>query len=161
MIFATLQDLKDRFGRAWNPSLDVPAQTLLDDISAVIRQKIPTIEARVMSGIVLPEVLKLVVCTAVLRVLKNPDGYRTTTEGQVSYTMDGRVSTGYLDLLDSEWQLLGYSKNRAFSIDVGHGEHGHICNINTTCGFQRVFATEGNVYIPLTETEHAFEGTDD
>ena len=50
----------------------------------------------------------MVESNAVLRVLRNPEGYRQETEGNYGYSLSAAVASGHLFIMDSEWDDLGY-----------------------------------------------------
>lgn len=88
----------------------------LDDVEALIRARIPDLDAQITAGTISEALVVLVECDAVLRLLRNPGGYRSETIGEYSYQLDTRGSaTGALMILDSEWALLGVSAG-AFTV---------------------------------------------
>src|SRR5690606_10158648 len=52
----------------------------------------------------------MVECEAVMRLIRNPEGYTQETDGNYSYSIDSRVASGRLSILPEEWALLGYSQ---------------------------------------------------
>lgn len=53
---------------------------------------------------------------AVLRLVRNPEGTYSETDGNYSVTFDRKMASGKLEILPEEWQLLGIKPSRTFSI---------------------------------------------
>lgn len=107
MAVATTQDVADRLGRPLDESELPLAETLLGDVELLIRSKARNFDALDADAV------KMVEATAVARVLRNPDGVRSQSADEFSYTVDSRVASGYLQLLNSEWALLGIGRGYA------------------------------------------------
>lgn len=78
----------------------VVAQTLIDDVEAWARIVAPRLDARIeadVSGHFARNVTRIL-AGAVIRVLKNPQAFRTEQDGSYSYTLDRAVSSGELAL---------------------------------------------------------------
>lgn len=77
-MLASVDDVRRRWmGSAWEFT-DDQVKALLDDAEDAVRSVVPTVDADMSSG-VLPEArVTRVVCRVVLRVLRNPDGKRST-----------------------------------------------------------------------------------
>ncbi|RCV53474.1 Gp19/Gp15/Gp42 family protein [Marinitenerispora sediminis] len=110
MAYATVGDVQARLGRPLTPEEEQLAATLLDDVEAMIRARIPNLDARVVANENYRALVVMVEANAVIRVLKNPEGYRQETEGNYSYSLNVAAAAGYLLVLDSEWALLGASR---------------------------------------------------
>lgn len=63
--------------------------------------------------------LRAVVRRVVRRVLRNPAGYRSESDGDVSYTLDPRVASGAVWVTDEDWALLGVGGRRVGTILLG------------------------------------------
>jgi hypothetical protein len=112
--YATVADVEHRMGRPLaDPERELSA-ALLGDAETLLRARIPDLDQRAQRD----DYRRLVVmveAAAVVRVLRNPGGYRSETAGDYSYTVDTRAAAGYLTVLDDEWRLLGVSPG-AFTI---------------------------------------------
>ncbi len=87
------------------------ATTLLDDAWNLLRFRVLSLEARLAA---VPPTLdvglvKAVMAAMVIRVLRNPDGYRQQSIEDYSHTRDEASSTGLLTVTDDELGLLGPS----------------------------------------------------
>lgn len=101
----TLEDVIAR----WRPlSFDesVNAEAFLADAWALATLKIPELDARVTAGDVDIALVRMVLCAAVLRVLKNPDGKQREQLEDYSYEMAGGAASGTLYLTDEELLVL-------------------------------------------------------
>lgn len=107
MAYATVADVEARLGRSLEPGEQDIVETRLNDVELLIRHKIPDLDARVADGRINEQILIMVEADTVLRLIKNVDGYRSETDGNYSYQIDDRVASGRLDILPSEWALLG------------------------------------------------------
>lgn len=108
--FATLQQFEARFERPLTAAEQARVTVLLDDASAIIRAQMPNLPDPP------PETVVGVVCAMVARAIRNPEGKRSETIDDYSYTRDNAVSTGDLYLADAERDLLGSPGGGAFSI---------------------------------------------
>lgn len=96
------------------------AQTFLDDAWRMLRRRLDDLEARVEADPDLEGEVVRVMATAVLRVMKNPDGKRQESIESYSWTRDQSVSAGLLYFTADELSdLLAdvTDSGRAFSID--------------------------------------------
>jgi hypothetical protein len=107
MAYATVADVEARLGRSLEAGEQEIVETRLNDVELLIRHKIPDLDAQVADGRINESILVMVEADTVLRLIKNVDGYRSETDGNYSYQIDDRVASGRLDILASEWALLG------------------------------------------------------
>lgn len=122
-MWATVDDVKDRYIGGDLPATDGEIQTLIDDAEDIIVREIPDVESLVSSGEIPVARVRRIVAKMVIRVLRNPDGYRSTnlTSGPFSqgYTWAGD-NPGELTLTDEDKDdlLPGLGGQRAFSVDM-------------------------------------------
>lgn len=107
MTYATADDVQARLGRPLTGDEQTMVAALLADAEALIKARIPDLDQRVTGGRTPREVVVLVEANAVLRVVRNPGGYRSETDGDYAYTVDPSAAGGYLTILPDEWGLLG------------------------------------------------------
>lgn len=113
MTLATTTDLADRLGRDLTPAETRRAVPLLEDATAIILDRFPQYATTPTQG-------STAVCSAmVLRVLLNPEGKRSETIDDYSYTIDSARSAGELYLTEYELDTLRPIRTSAFSITPG------------------------------------------
>lgn len=120
---ATVQDVADR----WRPLSDqetINADTFLGDAWRMLKRSLAErnvdVEAQMATdGDLTGEVVR-VLATAVLRVMKNPDGLRQEAIDDHSMTRDSDVASGHLYFTTAELDALfpgAQIKGRAFTVD--------------------------------------------
>lgn len=112
MDLATQADLADRLGRDLTDVESRQAAAWLRSASAIIVRHFPAYATT------RDDVSTSVCCEMVLRVLRNPDGKRSETVDDYSYTIDSTRSAGELYITENEMRDLaaGATSGVAFSI---------------------------------------------
>lgn len=110
MAYATVSDIEQRLGRELTESEATIVNTRLEDAEELIFRRIPDLTQRVEDGKIRERLVVMVECEAVMRLIRNPEGYTQETDGNYSYSIDSRVASGRLAILPEEWALLGYSQ---------------------------------------------------
>ena len=92
----------------------------VDRLAARFGQRIAS---RIRAGIVPERLFKATVAEGVLRVVRNPDGYRTEQQGNYQYSLNSAVSAGYLWFTkDNMLDLLGEPSSPIGTYAIGvHG----------------------------------------
>lgn len=98
---ATVADVVARW-RPLSTQETTNAQTFLDDAWVMLKRRVSDLEALMVDDADLTAEVVRVLATAVLRVLKNPDGKRQESIDDYSWTRDQAVSTGLLYFTDEE-----------------------------------------------------------
>src|SRR5690349_18981161 len=75
-------------------NLDEWYQEKLDEAVRLLVRKVPTVVARMAAGSIDPDFVKDKVVGAVLRVLRDPEGIKSETEGNYSYDRNPIVASG-------------------------------------------------------------------
>lgn len=120
---ATTADVAARW-RSLTADEEIVAGTLLDDAWAVLLARRPTLEADITAGTVSEANAVRILAAMVIRVMKNPDGKRSETIDDYSYTRDELVSSGLLYVSADELADLtpnGYKRAKSVRL-VAHGE---------------------------------------
>ena len=116
MAFATSEDVAVRWGRSLSPEEAALVETRLEDVERMIRRRIPELDALVQYGEINVEAVIQVESDAVLRLARNPEGYYSETDGNYTYMLQKDIISGVLDITDSEWEILGYVRDRFFTL---------------------------------------------
>jgi hypothetical protein len=108
MAYATTDDVAVRWGRT--PTAEETAQidVRLNDVERMIYKKIPDLDILIAAGTLDVEDVVQVESEVVLRVVRNPEGYVSETDGNYSYQFSQSTRAGVLEILPEEWALLGY-----------------------------------------------------
>lgn len=116
---ASPDDIQARW-RPLNPQESLNAQTFLDDALGILKRRIPDLETLVAGDSEYCAAVVRVMATAVIRVLKNPDGAKRESIDDYSWERDATLSSGELFFTDEELNDLdpgaGF-KGRAFTAD--------------------------------------------
>lgn len=113
MALAEISDVETSMMRELTPSEAPHVGALLDRAEGRIRTRIPDIDDRVSADAAgdkpggLRATVIEITAESVARVLRNPGGYTQELEGNYQYSMNFRVASGLLDILDEEWARLG------------------------------------------------------
>jgi hypothetical protein len=107
MAYATPTDIADRLGRELDETEARIVDARLGDAELLIKSRVKDLNVQVSAGTIDQAVVVMVESDAVLRLIRNPEGYTTETDGNYSYAIDQSVATGRLRILDEEWALLG------------------------------------------------------
>ena len=109
MAYATANDVAVRWAKT--PSDDEIAliDVRLNDVERLIRKRIPDLDDQISDGILDVDDVVQVESEVVLRVIRNPDGYVSETDGNYTYQLAHTTIAGRLELTPDEWLLLGVS----------------------------------------------------
>lgn len=109
MAFASSSDVQDRLGRTLTDDETVQVEALLNDVEVLIKTKVPDLEDLVTDGEIDQALVVMIEANSVIRLIRNPNGYTSETDGSYSYQINWRLASGSLNILDTEWSLLGIS----------------------------------------------------
>lgn len=123
---ATTADIADR----WHPlssAEQTVANALLDDAWAYLTADLSTLDARLTAVEVNPAVVVAVVCSMVLRVLRNPDGKVQESLDDYAYRRADAVADGVLYATPDELDRLSPvgSSTNAFTITPAGSDPGY------------------------------------
>jgi hypothetical protein len=107
VAYATVEDVEARLGRSLDESETQIVQTRLNDVELLIRNRIPDLDEKIATGCIDVEVVIMIESDAILRLIRNQEGYTAETDGNYSYQISVLVASGRLDILSTEWALLG------------------------------------------------------
>lgn len=114
-MWATVQDIQDRWLTGELPATDAQIQVLIDDAEDKILSEFPKTPENVTAGVLREGTVRRVVARMVNRVLRNPEGYRTTqsTTGPFSEsTTHGGDNPGEVYLTDDDRRDLAGERAR-------------------------------------------------
>lgn len=108
--YATVDDLRASYFEGDLPeSLNDKLEVKLDEAEEILRSYVPggDLAAWVAAGHTNPDRLRMVLCSMVLRVVRNPTGAATQSAGPFSMSLDKAVASGRLWLTRDDRRLLG------------------------------------------------------
>lgn len=111
MAYATASDVEDRLGRELDSSETQIVNTRLDDVERLIKARIKDLDDLVDAGEPDEDLVVQIEAEAVLRLIRNPEGLTSETDGNYTYMISSRVASGRLEILDTEWALLGVRRS--------------------------------------------------
>jgi hypothetical protein len=112
--WASVLDLEERF----ESTLPDRATVVLEDAETLLTRKVKNLAARIEAETLDPNLVKMVICAAVLRELRNPRGYSWERDGDYSYGLAiGQPAAGAVGLFftDAEIDLLLDTSTSAWS----------------------------------------------
>ncbi len=116
MSLATVEDVEVRFFRPLTAEERPLVAARLKDCELKIRGRLPDFDSRLEANPYFGEIVRRVCADAVIRLVRNPEGYVQETEGNYTYMLSQAYSDGRLNITPDEWADLGVKK----SIGVVH-----------------------------------------
>lgn len=107
MAYATLADVQARYHLPIEDDLHPLVEARIEDAEQKIRARIPALDDLVVQGRVSEGVLKRVISDAVLRILRNPEGYVAESDGAYSYQFAHTGGGSDLTIPPEDWRDLG------------------------------------------------------
>lgn len=117
-LWAFADDVLERWPGSNPPTNDLLVEVLVGDVEVLIQAKFPDIVERLEEEPELRRRLVTVISQVVIRLLRNPDGVRSESADDVSFTYSANPE--YLTLTSSELALLsvdGRGLQKAFTIN--------------------------------------------
>lgn len=121
MTYATATDVQTLAGRSLTPEETALAERRLDQVERMILRRIPDLDGRIASGALVAADVADVEAEAVLRVIRNPDGIASETDGTYGYTRSREAADNSLRITAEEWKLLGVTVGKMFAITPALG----------------------------------------
>lgn len=110
MSLATFEDVQNRFHREIEPEDRRLIETRLLDAENKIRIRIQDLDYQMDQEPLLRDTVVRICAEAVLRLIRNPDGYVQESDGNYTYMMQQRLEEGKLTITHDEWADLGIRK---------------------------------------------------
>lgn len=107
MTYATDADVAVRLARELTDEEKALVAARLDDAENLIRSRVTDLDAQVLNGTILRANVVRVTADAVLRLVRNPDGFVQETDGNYTYMLSQDSADANLKILPEEWAVLG------------------------------------------------------
>jgi hypothetical protein len=111
MAYATANDVALRLGRELDTSEAQIVSIRLDDAERLIKSRIPDLDGKILDDEIDQGTVVMIEAEAVLRLVRNPQGFTSESDGNYTYMINAAVASGRLEIQDSEWALLGVRRS--------------------------------------------------
>lgn len=116
MAYAAAADVQAVLGRTLTTEETALVERRLAQVERMILRRIPDLAAQIDAGDLDEADVIDIEAEAVLRLVRNPEGYASESDGTYSYQFDRNAASGKLEILPEEWERLGIKPSRMFSI---------------------------------------------
>lgn len=111
MPFATADEVRELIPRAsLAPEETAMVEKRIAQAERKIRRRIRDLDDQILDGSIDEQTVSDVIVEAVLRVVRNPEGFTQETDGNYSYILSSEHN-GKLYITDDEWEELGITAN--------------------------------------------------
>lgn len=110
MAYASFEDVQLRFFRELTPEERPLVEQRLADAENKIRRKIKDLDTRIIDDPAYEDLVRQICADAVIRLVRNPEGYIQETDGNYTYQLSQASADGRLTILPEEWADLGVRK---------------------------------------------------
>lgn len=112
MAYATASDVASRLGRELTEEETGLVEVRLEDAERLIRRRVIALDGNVDSGVIASDDVVQVESEAVIRLVRNPQGLLSETDGNYTYMFNSQNASGKLEILPEEWEMLGLVRSR-------------------------------------------------
>lgn len=116
MALATANDVQDVLGRVLTTEEVALVERRLDQVERMIVRRIPDLLEQIADETIDQADVVDIEAEAVLRVIRNPEGYASEGDGQYMYQRSPYTADSRLRVTAEEWAVLGVKPSRMFSI---------------------------------------------
>ncbi|GAB7068856.1 hypothetical protein H7J06_05495 [Mycobacterium hodleri] len=116
MAYATAADVQTVSGRVLTTEETALVERRLAQVERMLIRRIPDLDAKIAAEEIDAADVIDTEAEAVLRLVRNPEGYASESDGQYSYRFNREAASGTLEILAAEWERLGIKPSRMFSI---------------------------------------------
>lgn len=116
MAYATADDVVTLWAKEPEPEVMTLIERRLEQVERMIRRRIPNLDALVSASETFEADLIDIEADVVLRLVRNPEGYLSETDGAYTYQLQQDLSGGRLQILDDEWTALGVFRLSRMSV---------------------------------------------
>ena len=107
MAYASASDVALRWARTPTTEEAALIEIRLDEVERKIKRKIPDLDAQITAATIDVEDVIQVESDTVLRLVRNPDGYLSETDGNYTYMLQSNSTPGALEISTEDWATLG------------------------------------------------------
>lgn len=118
MAFATSEDVTTLWAKEPEPEVIALIERRLEQVERLLRRRIPTLDLKVSLSETYRADVVDIEADAVLRLVRNPEGYSSETDGGYTYQLQSDLSSGKLTITDEEWEILGVNSVSRMAVIV-------------------------------------------
>lgn len=107
MAYASADDVVVLWAKEPEPEVMLLIERRLDQVERMIRRRIPSLDTLAAASATFMADLIDIEADVVLRLVRNPEGYISETDGSYTYQLQTDLSGGRLVVLNDEWTALG------------------------------------------------------
>lgn len=107
MAYATADDVVTLWAKEPEAEVMFLIERRLEQVERMIRRRIATLDTQAAASTTFKADLIDIEADAVLRLVRNPEGYLSETDGSYTYQLQADLTSGKLMVLDDEWTALG------------------------------------------------------
>lgn len=107
MAYASAADVVALWAKEPEPEVMVLIERRLEQVERMIRRRIPSLDTLTAASATFLADLIDIEADVVLRLVRNPEGYISETDGSYTYQLQTDLSGGRLVVLNDEWTALG------------------------------------------------------
>jgi hypothetical protein len=116
MTYAQASDVQAVLGRTLTTEETALVERRLAQVERMILRRVPDLAAQIDAGDLDEADVINIEAEAVLRLVRNPEGYLSEGDGTYSYQFNRETASGRLEILPLEWEALGVRPSKMFSI---------------------------------------------
>ncbi|AER48206.1 head-tail adaptor Ad1 [Mycobacterium phage Jeffabunny] len=116
MAYASADDVVTLWAKEPEPEVMTLIERRLQQVERMIKRRIPNLDLKVAASATFEADLIDIESDAVLRLVRNPEGYLSETDGVYSYQLQADLSQGKLTILDEEWEILGVNSLKRMAV---------------------------------------------
>lgn len=114
--YATAADVAALLARELDAAETALVERRLDQVERMILRRIPDLAGQTEAGQIDADDVRDVMAEAVLRVVRNPDGIYSESDGSYTYTKSAAAADNSLRLTAEEWDTLGVRVGKMFTL---------------------------------------------
>lgn len=119
MAYATTEDVTTLWAKEPEPEILTLITRRLAQVERMILRRIPDLAGRIADGRIDLDDVVDIEADAVLRLVRNPEGYFSETDGNYTYMLRADLSSsGKLEITDEEWETLGVNAHSRVNVLV-------------------------------------------
>lgn len=115
MTYAVASDVTVRWAKTATAEQTSLINVRLADVERMLLRRV-NLAAGITAGTFVAADVVQIEADAVLRLVRNPEGYLSETDGDYTYMLAQQLASGKLEILDEEWETLGLVSSGMFLI---------------------------------------------